>query len=235
MKKFYFLHIQKTSGRFCKENVIVPLWDILTSNNVFVYLNPSHPNWDKNFIDEKTFIFCLFRDPVKRTISHYCHDMVLGSQAERLVPVGTSPHINRESFLKWLNENKIWLSNYQSKNILLEDPEMNYDIVKYFSFDLSDTDKIKILERIKRINLFVRSENLDKNFCLNAQNKILKFFNFSIKNKNDEFENKEDFYNEDSYNLFNLLKQEDLDYIRSINEFDNYIHKEDEFFTKEYV
>jgi len=229
-KKFYFLHIPKTSGRFCKENVVVPLLKTFTKNKISFQLFPSHANWDTSYIDNNTYIFSIFRDPIKRMVSHYCHDIVLDNEGKRKIPVGKAKEINRDLFLSWVQENEIYLTDFQAKNILLEDNKMNHEIKSFFNFKLTKEEKNNVIKKIKKINLFIRAVNLNKNDCLLLQNKILLDFNLYPRLENIEFFDNQEFYNQDSSNLFKTLNNEDILYLNSLNSFDLEIYNNNSYF-----
>jgi hypothetical protein len=229
-KKFYFLHIPKTSGRFCKENVVVPLLETFTKNKISFQLFPSHANWDTSYIDNNTYIFSIFRDPIKRMVSHYCHDIVLDNEGKRKIPVGKAKEINRDLFLSWVQENEIYLTDFQAKNIFLEDNKMNHEIKSFFNFKLTKEEKNNVIKKIKKINLFIRAVNLNKNDCLLLQNKILLDFNLYPRLENIEFFDNQEFYNQDSSNLFKTLNNEDILYLNSLNSFDLEIYNNNSYF-----
>lgn len=229
-KKFYFLHIPKTSGRFCKENIVNPLLPVFANKGISCQLYPSHANWDIEYIDSYTYVFSIFRDPAKRIISHYCHDIVLDNEARRKVPVGTAKEINRYSFLSWVKENQTYLSNFQAKNFLLEDKTMDHEVKDFFNFTLKEDDKNDILKKIERTNILIKPINLNKTTSLLIQNRILFDFNLIKKEDNLEFFDNPEFYNEDSNNLFNMLIPDDLEYLNSFNEFDLEIYNNDSNF-----
>ena len=92
-KDFYFLHIRKTGGRYVK---LFILKNLKNSINV-IETGEKHSGWiDK--ITPETYVFTVFRDPVKQICSLYAHAV---SQKANLLEISK----NSEDHLDNLNKN----------------------------------------------------------------------------------------------------------------------------------
>ena len=204
--KFYFLHIPKTGGRFINMNIINPLRPLLEHKGIEVYpmgddvYQPNHHNWNTNFIDDNTYIMTIFRDPAKRTVSHFIEN-------ERGAPDFEEKN-NVKYFLNWVKENE-YTKNFQSKSLIVEE-EVN---TANFKFDIN----MNLLQnKIYRINLFLKNCPANISFCHKIQSKIIKDFNINTEKFLYPINNKliiDGFININSKQLFNQLNKDQIDFL----------------------
>ena len=220
--RFYFLHIPKTGGRYVFANVIATLNLSLNQYGVPRVDEPyAHTGWHKD-IDENTYIMCLFRDPVDQIVSLYSHAKVLDHRGHRKFPVGEKK-LTKDGLFNWINRDLEGSRNFQSKNLLV-----TRDIKERIS-DIEVTSTDQVLERLNRINLFMRTELLN-NFEFNViVDKIVddlglpKIENYMSYPTNG-------LKNPDSLSLRESLTEDDANYLRSLSKVDDDIYKNDSLF-----
>jgi hypothetical protein len=148
MKKVYHLHIPKTGGRFLSESTISFLNYDCQLNGVDprYSLVTNHGGWTD--VDDDTYIYTTFRNPVHRAISHY---------------VFYRPYLETENTLKVKDqifdflckpENE-YMNDYQTKFITTTENKVEELLDTDFNYDMSKLD-----ERLNRINFIVKSEDL---------------------------------------------------------------------------
>lgn len=199
---FYFLHIPKTGGRFLTAYVLEPLYEIFKKNNIKVLQIPDvldehghftpkrHGGWHKD-IDENTYIVSIFREPIRFAASFYTHqvstiegfngiklqDMEYGT--EELKNLQKNEHLDKEKFIDWISHHH-YIFNMQCKNIILtvSDDKHIVDESGEYTRELHDNnkklDRSTLFDRIKRINMFIRQEDLETMDYQVLADKILK-------------------------------------------------------------
>jgi hypothetical protein len=183
-------------------NVIEPIRSHLEKNNIEVYpmgnniYKPNHDNWNTSFIDDNTYILTMFRDPAKRTVSHFIEN-------EKGAPDFNKKN-NVKFFLEWVKENE-YTRNFQSKSIIVDKPVNEAD----FNFEIK---KEQLNEKLKRINLILKHKKMNYKYCLDIQEKITKDLKIDIyKNLGNFYNNK--FSNKESQILYNQLNVKQIDYL----------------------
>lgn len=138
IKDFYFLHIPKTGGSHFKSRILNEVYEDFQINSIpFIRQKTGHDAWSKS-ISDSTYITTILRDPVKRTVSHFCHlasvfpvnanviDKELNKDISEVVNyqnrVRHTPSLFelRYEFQKWLERKPLSSENFQAKNILFE-------------------------------------------------------------------------------------------------------------------
>ena len=167
-KSFYFLHMDKTVSLAFDANIMTQLYDVIGSKGIDVSLNLRHN--DHNFwrpTRDDCFIFSVFRDPIKRSVSEFCYTMMYDTFNEyRAIDIAVKQNtynITMENFEKWLYTEHT--SNYQSKTLLGRS-----DLV-WSSNDLNN--------HLKRIDLLLRTSDLHQNNQLNFFNHVLDRLNLN--------------------------------------------------------
>jgi hypothetical protein len=188
---FYFFHIDKTIGKTMGVHMMDPLYPIMEDHGIkSKHLNINHEahNYWQDF-KENTYIYSTFRDPVERFVSEFLYTTNYTKNGYRKWSGGkdqSSPFANLESFKKWMKEDAIF--NYQAK--ILSSSTFDNDLIK---------------ERIKRIDLVIKTESLENNEK-NIQNKILNDLkiNYNLPYFNKDYELT--FYEEATKNfIYNFL------------------------------
>lgn len=141
-KNVYFLHIAGNGGRALKEYVINPLFN---KNSDIV---GKHNGWS-TFIDDKTYIICILRDPVKHACGFYLHFV---NKEKDGIDV-------KSQFLDYYRNTK-QLYNFQSQNILTSGQNFNYGKGEHFQKDIIEINEDLLQERIDRIDLLVSQDLL---------------------------------------------------------------------------
>lgn len=222
--RFYFLHIPKTGGRYFFGNVLASINDSLNQYGVPRIDEPyAHTGWHKE-IDDKTYIVCLFRDPVEQLVSLYSHVMVLNNRGERRVPVGDL-ELTKEDMFSWFNKDVEGVKNFQSKNFLTASE------VKNRLSDVSIHSIDQVLSRVQRVNLFISTETLNQVSYKTIVNKITDDLGIPRLTNYISF-HRDDYRNPDSMNLRASLTDADKEYIRSLSPIDDQIYSTKSFFWK---
>jgi hypothetical protein len=224
---FYYIHIPKNGGRFFKYNITDPIYKICNENNIkFLkdtmpgYPGPGHNQWT-DLINDSTYITCTFRDPVKHAVSMYAHLQTLDNRGE--LAFFKKDKLNKKNFMDWYEKNIINLSNYQSRHIV----SSSIEEVGFFSNKLKLIDNSNaelLLNRIKRINMFIKIDSISKKDIHKIQNEILN--NLGIKNHNvfDYIPKNKIFENIFSEDLYSSLDIDDKNYILKNNTIDLQIY-----------
>jgi hypothetical protein len=115
--QFYFLHLDKITAKTAGVRVLDGLYKVIEENGISALsLNKNHLNHNywRDF-DKNTFILCLVRDPVWRTLSDFAWWSNYGDNGIRTHGKGRDrecPALTIENFLVWLETKHI--KNYQS-------------------------------------------------------------------------------------------------------------------------
>lgn len=144
-KNIYFLHIAGTGGRALKEYILNPLL------NKDVEIIGKHDGCS-DCIDDKTYIICILRDPVKHACGFYLHFIYKDSDG---------PNI-RQKFLEYFRGTK-QLHNFQSQNLMVSGQNFNYGEGKHFGDEIVEIDEDLLLKRIDRIDLLISQDMLRYN------------------------------------------------------------------------
>lgn len=219
-RRVYHLHIPKTGGQYISSTILMPLSKSFNDNNVnnVAY---GHAAW-KNITDD-TYIISSFRNPAQRTVSHFCYYLKSHLNTENIEP-------NKQNLFQWIEQNKSYISNFQSKNLIYEKSQINtpFFFIKDTEFlKINSIDQVVLLNKIKRIDLLLKSENLSKEYAKTAQNKICADLKI-----NKELVDEGTFFNEnkESLNLYSDLSLKEIDYLFNINNIDSEIYFNDSLF-----
>lgn len=222
MKKFYHLHIPKTGGHYIKNAIIDRIYrefDI-----VGIRYEPGHSGWYD--IDEDTYIISSLRDPVKRTVSHFCY------QSNFPISKYKKTDINKKNLFKWVDENIEYISNFQSKNFLYTPKNKNQMLffIKDEQFlKIKNISKNDVLNRVKLVNILIKDTDLNSTNTELIINKIKKDINISNhSNMNNRDFNK----SQRSLELYNKLSEKEKKYLYDINIVDSEIYFDDSLFWK---
>jgi hypothetical protein len=212
---FYFLHIPKTGGRYFINSYLKDMEPIFNNNSIdILYREYGHMFWRPD-VKDTTYIFTTMRDPIKRTVSHYCHI------AEMLDKFGKKHgyEITPEVFISWVRHREKMISNYQAKSFLYH----NLDFSKAYTYKMHkneeiefDIDKEALYKNFNRVDFKVKIESFEDNKDT-IINKI--FSDLGIADAlNTTYINK--FENNDSNSLYLSLSEDDKEYLRSILQID---------------
>jgi hypothetical protein len=118
--QFYFLHLDKITAKTAGIRMFNSLYNVIENNGISaIELNKTHTDHNhwKDF-DPNTFILCLVRDPVWRTLSDFVWWSNYGDVGIRTHGKGRDrdcPTLTIENLLIWLETKHI--KNYQSEII----------------------------------------------------------------------------------------------------------------------
>ena len=194
-------------------NIIEPIRNYLEENNIEVYpmgddiLKPNHDNWNTNFIDDNTYILTMFRDPAKRTVSHFIEN-------EKGAPDFNEKN-NVKSLLEWVKENE-FTKNFQSKSLIVNKAVNEAD----FNFEIK---KEQLDKRLKRIDLILKHKKMDYNYCSDIQAKITNGLNIG-NYKNPRSIYNVGFSNKESQILYNQLNVKQIDCLYANSSIDSEIY-----------
>ena len=141
-KNVYFLHIAGNGGRALKEYVINPLF----KKNADIV--GKHDGWS-DFIDDKTYIICILRDPVKHACGFYLHFV---NKEKDGVDV-------KSQFLDYYRNTKQFY-NFQSQNLVTSGQNFHYEKGEHFQKDIIEIDEDLLQKRIDRIDLLISQDLL---------------------------------------------------------------------------
>jgi hypothetical protein len=236
--KIYFLHIPKTGGRFFTKYILEPIETTLKENGIDVVKLPpnvlKHGGWHKE-IDDKTYVVSVFRDPVGFFVSVIAH---MFADEEKMLDENKD-HIVRDK-TKILDipvdavRNKIvqldYLKNFQSQNFILSPTEnhiIQESIKEHNKGNTIDSDLV--YERIKRVNLMIRHEDLKTMDYSTLISKISNDLGIDI-NIELSSADREHYKNNSSEALLNKLSKDDIDLIYNNFLFDKEIYQNDLLF-----
>lgn len=248
--EFYHLHIPKTGGTQLSSILNDNLFPILLKNNISIFnynnynkRNKSHSGWKP--VIHNQYIVSSFRDPVKRIISHFFWMLKLIEKNEIKITKENKhlfyfqPNVKdyknptKQEFIYWIEKNKDYLSDYQSKNFFYR--ENDYVVPTCLqgsssALSIKEFNKNEAIKNILRTDLLIKTENIKIDNFKNILNKILN--DFDLKNENKIMKiniNLSNSYNK-SLIFYKSLSKEEVEYIESLNILDLEIYNTDSFF-----
>ena len=150
MKKILHFHIPKTGGRYLSQATIPFLnYDCKVAGIDSRYsLDTNHGGW--NEVDNDTYVYTTFRNPINRTISHY---LFYRPYLEIEDTVKVKDQI-LEDIHKTENE---YLNNYQVKFLTNTEGKVEEVLDQEFNYDLS-----LLNERLNRLNFVSKIEDISE-------------------------------------------------------------------------
>ena len=195
----------------------------------------SHKCWYFDDDHQDKYILSIFRDPVKRSISHFAFDCLLRKLTNH--PKQIEPNI--KNFWQWMEEWGEYLSNFQAKNILYSSPNepfINFSD-KTTDFENIIIDDKKLLNRLEHIEILLNTDQLNIDTIEKVANKIkldLQFKNTNsiirLDDSSTTFTGNKENINQDSAKLYSQLLQVDLDYLKKLNNIDYEIYNNKSLF-----
>ena len=210
-KKFYFLHIPKTGGRYLNEIAIHPMSGELNTIGINWLNSKDHDGWVKE-IDEDTYTVCILRDPVKLACSYFLFFYDYGKLQKLNLKNYNILREVRIFFFEFLKTD-LWFHNFQSR-YLTED----FSILP-ISLDLGPAilDKDIINEKLDSISFLFTQDYLESN-PLDIANKI--FNDIGILHSEINITKTDEFRQISSKILYDSLSKDEIDLISSYFEFD---------------
>jgi len=218
---FYFLHIPKTGGSYLKNMILDSLFKIFKNNNVnFINDEYAHIGWQNL---ENNYIISNFRDPVKRTISHY-NFFLKNDKKESSIK-------KDNGLIDWVKQYQNFISNYQSKYFIYTKKNLDAQIFSPTFFPGVDSDFSKIilnknlvLDRINSVNILLKDTQLNENACNSVVKKILYDFNINSKIFIDTKKKYNHKVSKNSLEIYKSLTTKEIDYLYSLNNVDSEIY-----------
>jgi hypothetical protein len=222
---FYHLQIAKCGGTYLNNMVVNPISKILEDNNIKFINGEQHLGWQE--IDN-VYTLSSLRDPVKRTVSHYAF--------HKNNELSQSPLKNVYDFLKWVENYKDFISNYQIKNFLYNKKNLNSNTFNPendkidLDFLIISINKEIAIKRIKKINILLKDDQLNYNTCNKIFNKILLDFNIKS-NLSINFNKKHDHnITKNSSIIYQNLNKKTIQYLYEMNNLDSEIYFSDSIY-----
>jgi len=180
MKKVFFCHIPKTSGRYFWANTFRMVnHDYLINYGQYtdVILAPGNAHLSPNLIDslDDALSFCILRDPVSRTISHWCH---LHRQCFCDKPT-------KEEFLEYIRSDSARiLLNYQTKFLAFRGHNEDVAIDKEFcDVDATENEYKLAVSRLDKLTYLLKMVDITPEALLKYRDSIYSFLGMKINYK----------------------------------------------------
>lgn len=223
-KTFYHLQIAKCGGTYINNIFVHNLFDIFSNNSISYIDGEYHLGWQDL---ENIYTLSCFRDPLKRTISHYAYYKNGGPTGKAL--------INIPSFIEWVKQNEQLVANYQIKNFLYT--KKNFHLNPFNPTDGIDPDfmsikidKDKAIDRIKNTNILLKNSQLNNETCLTVMQIILDDFSLNKKSFIDESKQHDHNITIGSKEIYDNLSAKEIEYVYSINSIDSEIYMSNNLF-----
>ena len=232
-KNFYFLHIPKTGGRYVKTYILSQLEQNIDTIPMF----DRHEGWNQN-IEDNTYIFSIFRDPIEFACSFYAHQIMqkaglmenfLSNNAEHIDKNIFDVHLDKKYLMIYYMANP-WAANLQSKHILegaTNSKKITDVIIQKYTFS-NKVDKELLYDRLNRINLLVRQNSLFN--PLSVAQKMCD--DLDIKMAWDIEGDKLIFHNIASSNLYNSLTETEISKLKEIFSLDVEVYNNHSIFSQ---
>jgi hypothetical protein len=223
-KTFYHLQIAKCGGTYINNIFVHSLFEIFKNNSINYIDGEYHLGWQDL---ENIYTLSCFRDPLKRTISHYAYYKNGGQ--------GGKPLTDIPNFIKWVKQNEKLIANYQIKNFLYT--KKNFHLNPFNptngmdpDFMSIEIDKNKAINRIKNTNILLKNSQLNEITSLKVMQKILDEFGLEQKsfiNKNKNYDHN---ITNGSKEVYASLSNKDIEYVYNINSLDSEIYMSSSLF-----
>lgn len=224
-RRLDFYHIPKTGGRFFEANVLNILKYDFIKRNIPIedkfYKYKDHKSF--KFIEENPFGISLLRNPVDRTVSHYLY------VTPDIKKITGDLKKDKYNFFEYLEKDNCSLHNFQSKYICNQ--KFEYNVADENVKDIV-ADIILSKDRIKKVDILIKTETLDMSMCKTVLGKIYNHFNMDY---NTEFQktvlDAKSFKNEKSNEMRQSLTKSEISIIEGYMGIDMEIYETSEFFT----
>jgi hypothetical protein len=227
-KKIRHIHIPKTGGTYLKNAFFFPFYEksIILGEDYDCAVDKKRPHKCWYDIDDNSYIITSFRDPVERTVSHYC---------ELMNRTPEIPYASINKFRQWINENNNYISNFQSKNILytLKDDDDQQNAIFFYKLkgflEIDNIEKDKLLQRLKRIDLLIKDSQITPSGFKGFAKKMISDLDSKVDNNFFSLETIIN-YSKQSKELYNMLSPDDIANLQEINYIDLEVYNNNNLF-----
>lgn len=238
--KVYFLHIPKTGGRFLTKYILRPMDGVLKDNGIELVKSPEdmrqHAGWP-SWIDDKTYIISVFRDPCEFFVSAVCHSIAIknGLVDEdnwNIIKKDSDPFTVSRDELYSTAQRWTYIKDFQSKNFMLSPDTERTSILQESMVKHNNNEnftKEEIYKRLRRVNLMIRHEDLKTMDYSLLIDKISKDLSVDIK-INIKDADKGQFKNKSSEILYNSLTEDEKEFIYTNFPIDKEIYSDSSLF-----
>lgn len=211
----YHLHTPKTGGHWVDSLIIKQVYPSLKEAG-FEYL-ADHAGWSHVFDD--TYVVSAWRDPVNRTVSHFCH-------YKKFFTLDDSAPSEKE-LLIWVQANETGLSNYQSKSLFYqtEKHQVPYFYLNHDEFLSTKVDHKSLWGKLSRINILIKDVDMNEEVANQATQQIAS--DLGLNYVPHDYEDINFNINDHSKTLRDSLSDGAVDYLYKINPIDTEVYAHD--------
>jgi hypothetical protein len=206
MKSVYFLHVNRTAGRFFHKYVFRHIVRWSKDENIkLIRPNADPDDWThwgwSSEIEDSSYIICLLRDPLECLISYHVAFSNVKTKSDLIERINSIENLQARSFITW-KENKV-------------DPHSDINF-----------DKDLILNRLKRVNLLIDSKDINIKTIKSLREKICLDLNINSLPFDDGIKDTDEFRTEGVKDIYNSLSKSDINKIKKINYMDFELYEE---------
>jgi len=244
---FYHLHIMKTGGIHLHNFLFNNVTNILVKNNVKVFNQRVRGHFAWEPANNNTYIISTFRDPVKRSVSHFMYliNQVYVIENNKKKPTIFDRSVNDhglfhiknfenptiDDFFIWFYQKKDILSNFQIKNLYNDNHYiLDASNLHLTNFNISSFNLNTAMQNLSKINILIKTENLTNEILSKSAIKIFNNFNINY-NIDFKFPDKKINYHQPSYDFFTKLSKDNIKEIELLNSDDMNIYNTNSYFT----
>lgn len=236
--KFYHLHIPKTAGNYLRSELTYALEKSFEENDIAFVVG--HLGW-VDYIDTHTYILNTFRDPVKRTVSHFNYMIGFPEYSQEGVIVEDVKNPTAKEFMDWVTMYPNYINNYQAKNLLFSAPLGSTEFTKnnFFFFKEKEFLNLKInphvlRARSRRVDMQLRDTQLTKENMAAVKEDI--FNSFGIQESATPHPMAGYIWHnvtDTSAKLYSKLASSDIDLLYELNKIDSELYFTDSLFWRD--
>lgn len=240
-KQLYHFHVHKTGGVWFLTNVIAELGQSMRPHLAHT-LDSSYIIGENVLrpmdLYKDDYIVSSFRDPVKRTVSHFAWlitgDVPIFYKDPFNKDLGSYTDITVDNLMEWIEIRKPYISNYQSKTFLYPMTHNRHGL-GYADSLFGDfiPNKEDMYQKLNNVNLFYRTEQGTDSNKEEMKNIIWDEFQIPVEKRIwTSSTNAWDHAHDVSKDLYNALSSTQKEYIASINDIDSEIYETSSLFWK---
>ena len=214
------MHIPKTAGRYITYFVIEPIRDQLEKNNIKIINSNmlTHLNWHSE-IDDQTYVITNLRDPASQIISLYVHKKTTTTSGRLVTSIDFE--LQKKDFYDAILNNDNY-KNFQSKSFMMNELDI-------FALEGNSAvvDQQLLEKRLKRVNLLLGVNNLEKN-AIKIQEKI--FLDLGIDGNTKILQSNGVMFNPFSEYFYSKFSDAEKNSLREYNSIDKNIYENSQYY-----